>query len=621
MDASVAQLVTELGCPWYVAMLADEGVYTAGDVLRKVGLLPKGDTFGGTRSGTPDVELYDSENAASDRLRNVPSHTSIASMADDPILKEDRVVFISAYLLGLGFSETHAGEISETIVAKTNDMFVEKEKQHALENKPFGSAGRLFLFDSLDKQDGDEDAGDVTLLPSGDDQPGAQREHENFPGPSEAERRTVRAAVAASKARAALRTSRASHDSGESGPLSGTGSSAVPSTEGSRRGSVDLPEKRREQLGIDRVTATTQERVRTGSIGGLYSSVFLNAVKPLYDLHMGAENLGPLLYSFARFVKPARVLEVGAGYTSAFLLQALCDNAHELEAYRKLRGDGLAMCGDAPWSVNAFFETSGGAMGGRYRGEDRERGNGGGGARVDDTVGKGVTKGDTNVNGSLDFDAYKRSDLFGPSAGKRNFVPKPFTEDARVTSGVLHCIDNMAHQHTTAHVVKETAEKMNCGDRLKLHDRDAFDPDLPSTLEPGTEFDLLWIDLGAAHRCVCVSPNPSMTVFPYKTDTFLSQSHRIEQFMENWWPRVRPEGGHVIVHSTLTNALSRGWLEKMRELSRSDEQTQFGKFEIISFLEVRAFPNPNSASTFAHTRPDEGTAIPLTVYVIHATTD
>ena len=47
MDASVAQLVTELGCPWYVAMLADEGVYTAGDVLRKVGLLPKGDTFGG----------------------------------------------------------------------------------------------------------------------------------------------------------------------------------------------------------------------------------------------------------------------------------------------------------------------------------------------------------------------------------------------------------------------------------------------------------------------------------------------------------------------------------------------------------------------------------------------
>jgi len=100
---------------------------------------------------------------------------------------------------------------------------------------------------------------------------------------------------------------------------------------------------------------------------------------------------------------------------------------------------------------------------------------------------------------------------------------------------------------------------MGCASRLKLHQADAFNSDLPSLLEPGVEFDLLWIDLGAAHR--------------------------IEAFMENWWPRVRPEGGHVIVHSTLTNALSRGWLEKMRDLSRSSESSPYGKFEIISFLE------------------------------------
>ena len=55
---------------------------------------------------------------------------------------------------------------------------------------------------------------------------------------------------------------------------------------------------------------------------------------------MGAENLGPLLYSYVRFTKPARVLEVGAGYTSMFILQALRDNAAELDAYRELRGAG-----------------------------------------------------------------------------------------------------------------------------------------------------------------------------------------------------------------------------------------------------------------------------------------
>ena len=47
---------------------------------------------------------------------------------------------------------------------------------------------------------------------------------------------------------------------------------------------------------------------------------------------MGAENLGPLLYAWVRFAKPANVLEIGAGYTSMFLLRALEDNAAEIEA-------------------------------------------------------------------------------------------------------------------------------------------------------------------------------------------------------------------------------------------------------------------------------------------------
>lgn len=61
--------------------------------------------------------------------------------------------------------------------------------------------------------------------------------------------------------------------------------------------------------------------------GRALGRAWLEAVAPLYSRHMGCENMGPLLYSLARFVKPRSCLEIGAGYTSAFLLQALEDSS------------------------------------------------------------------------------------------------------------------------------------------------------------------------------------------------------------------------------------------------------------------------------------------------------
>ena len=58
----------------------------------------------------------------------------------------------------------------------------------------------------------------------------------------------------------------------------------------------------------ERDTKIAQKVVWSKSGGGFYSPAFLRAVAPLYDLHMGAENLGPLLYFYVRFTKPARVL-------------------------------------------------------------------------------------------------------------------------------------------------------------------------------------------------------------------------------------------------------------------------------------------------------------------------
>lgn len=604
----MAALVTELGYPWYAGMLQDEGIVTVGDVLNKVGLNA---VEGGERAPTPDVE-NDGEKARPS-LEPSASRNSVASLDESPT-KEELSVFVSAYLVSLGFTETHATEIKEEIVSKTEDHFTTRSNEQSSQKRVL-SQDRLFQFDTLDGMAEFTETFEDSI--KDEDDSGDDEEHR---GPSEAERRTVRAAVAASKARvASRRASRVSRESGCSvspttslndhfrsmetsqtnsdshvsfeyppypdGPRSRSSSEslsressgkglsrrtsldhyAIPG--GSRRTSLDITG----EAGFAPISETkaitppvassvapaavTQGRVRIGAAGGLYDPQFLNAVKPLYALHMGAENLGPTLYSLVRFTKPARVLEVGAGYTSAFLLQALNDNAIELETYRKLRHDGLAMCGDAPWSVDAFFDhTVGDNTSGRYRGGSVAGGSVGG-------AGGGITSiPRTTIDRATNPLGYASSLLFTTaSAPVPPQPPVPGSEDARVASGILHCIDNMVHAHTTAHVVTEVARKMGCASRLKLHQADAFNSDLPSLLEPGVEFDLLWIDLGAAHR--------------------------IEAFMENWWPRVRPEGGHVIVHSTLTNALSRGWLEKMRDLSRSSEPSLYGKFEIISFLE------------------------------------
>ena len=261
---------------------------------------------------------------------------------------------------------------------------------------------------------------------------------------------------------------------------------------------------------------------RTMTRGRVYSKTFLEKTKRLYDMHMGAENMGPVLYSFCRFTKPENVLEIGAGYTSVFLLQAMRDNKEEIATYERMRKENsCTVKGDngenTPWSNEAFFSRSRG-------------------------MGMMVEEGVIVV----------RKTAYSPQ---------------------LHVVDNMAHAYTTAHLVKECSQELNentinVGDEkdvfLTVHEADAFHPDLSATLAPGVQFDFLWIDLGAANR--------------------------IETFLQNFWFRVKP-GGYVAVHSTLTNSLSREWLEKMRALARNGGKNEdgtmgeYGVFEIMSFME------------------------------------
>ena len=46
----------------------------------------------------------------------------------------------------------------------------------------------------------------------------------------------------------------------------------------------------------------------------------------LYRPGMGTENVGPLLRSLVQMVRPSRTLEIGAGYTTPFLLEAIVNN-------------------------------------------------------------------------------------------------------------------------------------------------------------------------------------------------------------------------------------------------------------------------------------------------------
>ena len=61
---------------------------------------------------------------------------------------------------------------------------------------------------------------------------------------------------------------------------------------------------------------------------------FYRAVEPLYYPGMGTEHVACLLYTLVRMTRPRNVLEVGLGYTTPFIAQALADNVKEFQADR-----------------------------------------------------------------------------------------------------------------------------------------------------------------------------------------------------------------------------------------------------------------------------------------------
>ena len=115
----------------------------------------------------------------------------------------------------------------------------------------------------------------------------------------------------------------------------------------------------REPLQLDDPLFQYDHLVRQTFLPASFSTInkrFLGHTMSLYNPHMGVENLGPFLYSFLRFTKQRRIVEIGAGYTSLWILQALKENDDELERIRKLQQQDCCMLLNYPWVVPSIVQ-------------------------------------------------------------------------------------------------------------------------------------------------------------------------------------------------------------------------------------------------------------------------
>src|SRR5262245_52923884 len=212
---------------------------------------------------------------------------------------------------------------------------------------------------------------------------------------------------------------------------------------------------------------------------------------------MGVELASPLLYSLIRFVRPKSVLEVGAGYSSAFILQALADNQEDFKREFKI-------------------------MHGQPRPDQQER-----------------------------LQWLKNKVLHG-----RHPLPLALPEHYDVEySPTLSIIDNMSHSSGTAGRVQQIADRLKLSRLLRFHEGDfrGMSKSFPADLLP---LDFVWFDCGGYNE--------------YRA------------FVEEYWGLVNPNGGLLILHSTLTNFQIRSIVSDLKLKQATDH---FNKFEMMSLLE------------------------------------
>lgn len=220
---------------------------------------------------------------------------------------------------------------------------------------------------------------------------------------------------------------------------------------------------------------------------------FLEAVKPVdRNWSMGVELASPFIYSLLRCIRPRRSLEVGAGYSSLFILQALHDNyVEDQENARSMQGH----------------------------------------VRSDQHTGvRRLLKGRHPLPLALP-----------------DYYDKPLTPRLLV-------IDDSSHPSTSADKVTEVAKALGLDTYLKFYEGDFRHASRTFGAEL-VPFDFVWFDCGG-----------------------------LEDFQPEYWPLIDPDGGMLMIHSTLANPRKRAFIKRMKEqLLELDGREK--SFEILSVLE------------------------------------
>jgi hypothetical protein len=70
-------------------------------------------------------------------------------------------------------------------------------------------------------------------------------------------------------------------------------------------------------------------RASMATTGGVFDHEFLSSIESFYSPDTGTELMGPLIYSLFRSTRPATTVELGAGYTTMWLVKAAHDAMRE----------------------------------------------------------------------------------------------------------------------------------------------------------------------------------------------------------------------------------------------------------------------------------------------------
>jgi predicted O-methyltransferase YrrM len=110
---------------------------------------------------------------------------------------------------------------------------------------------------------------------------------------------------------------------------------------------------RAESLALDDALVKHDMKVRQTLLpqSPVTNKVFLHHLESISTPHVGMESLGLLLYSFVRFTKARKVVEIGLGCASLWILQALRDNDNELQQNRQLGKDRECLMHDTTWDA------------------------------------------------------------------------------------------------------------------------------------------------------------------------------------------------------------------------------------------------------------------------------